>query len=726
MPIQPLIQRAFAGGEIAPALHARADQVRYVTGLRTCRNWMVLRQGGASNRAGTRYIGPCKTTSSNVSLMRYVSATPGESVLIEVGSNYFRFYRGGAIVTVPVVTAWNAATNYVQGDLAESGGINYYAIGSSLNQLPPNPAFWYPLTGDIYEIPHSFITLPYWDQSGNVITLTAHDSAPKELIYESLTRWVLRPVTTSPALPPPTNLVMTTSPGVGTVERRYLVTAAHASTFEESLRSNVLVTTTAAPTSAAPLVLGWTATPGAGEYYVYVDLTGNGIYAYLGTSMSNAFRDPGNIDPDYTITEPLDRALFAGAGDFPARSGRYQQRRLFANTVNDPESVWASRTGFASNFAISTPLQDDDAVTFRLAGKHYHAVQHLIGLKNLVIGTDGGGWVIGNATEPMTPSNVPSAQETYTGWHPLKPVVIGNSIVYLQARGSQFFDLRFAQEVEGLNGNDLTLFASHLFEGFTIESFDYQETPHSIMWAVRSDGTLLGVTYIREQEILAWHRHDTGTADSFEHVCVVPEDAEDVVYVIVRRTVGGVSQRYVEKLERRFIDEGEFDDQAFFVDSGLSYDGAPATVFAGLSHLEGATVAVLADGAYVGTKVVTGGQVTLTTAASKVHVGLPIIADLETLDVDVQGADVRGRRKRVNGVTLLLERSSRQFWVGPDASNLRQYVYPSHETPTDEFTGQAELSTVAQFGKYGRVLVRQVAPLPITLLGIIPDVEVGG
>lgn len=731
------MQRSFAGGELAPALHARADQVKYITGLRTCRNFLVRREGGVSNRAGFRFIAACKTTSASVMLLRYVSEIAGESILIEAGVGYLRFFKNGAAVQVTGVAAWSAATNYVQGDLASRLGVNYYAVAASTNQQPPNATYWYAMPGSIYEVPSPYGAngLFNWVQSGTVITLT-HPSEPiRELRYFGLTSWTIVLVSTAPAIAAPTGLNVVKG-GAGTRSFTYLVTAAAAETYEESNASGTFnVTSAAEPTLAAPHAVTWTPVAGAVEYYVYLDPYGNGTFGFLGTATGAAsFNDTGFI-PDFAVTPPIPRALFNTPNNYPACAAYFQQRRFFAYTNTRPEGIWASRTGFPSNFGISSPLRDDDALTFRIQGNTHNPVRHLIGLKQLIVLTDAGEWTVGEPKIPLTPSNIPADQQTYAGVADKRPVVVGNAIIYLQARGSILRDLRFEQEVEGLAGRDLTMFAAHLVDGYTIARMDYQQTPHSIVWAVRSDGTLLGLTYIREQEIWGWHRHDTGAGGVFEDVCVVPEPIEDAVYVIVRRTINAATVRYIERLASRNIKT--FNTDAFFVDAGLSYSGAPATAFSGLSHLEGQTVAVVADGHVIfngdpaasnaASFRVTAGTITLAVAASNVHIGLPVrYAEIETLDLDVQGASIRDKRKRVGSVSLLIDKSARTFWAGPDATHLRQFTRQTWEASGDEHTGQVTISLTSSFNTEGRILIRQTDPLPLTILGVIPSLEVGG
>lgn len=731
-----VVQRSFGGGELAPALHARADQVKYLTGLRTCRNFLVLRAGGVANRPGLRFIEACKTTSASVRLLPYASEVAGESLLIEAGNGYFRFFKNGAAVTVTGVSAWSAVTVYTWGDLAVQAGVTYWAKIPSLNHVPPNATFWSALPGSLLEIWHPFGADAFaWSQSGRTITLTHEDHAPYELTFEALTRWTVKPVTTAPTILPPTAVVLTPG-GAGARRFAYVVTAAQAETYEESLPSGAVINLGCAePTPLAPHALTWTPVTGAAEYCVYCDPYGNGTYGFVGTATGvAAFNDVGFV-PDFTVTPPIARVLFASATNYPKVSTAYQQRRFFGGTKTTPDGVWASRTGFPSNFGISSPLQDDDALTFRMAGGNHHPVRHLVGLKTLIVLTDAGDWTVGEPKVPLTPNAIPADQETYVGCHATPPVVVGNSILYVQARGSILRDLRFDVAVEGLAGRDLTVFSSHLVDGHTIRRVDYAQTPHSIVWAVRDDGVLLGLTYLREQDVWGWHRHDTD--GDIEDLCVVPEADEDGVYVIVRRTIGGGSVRYIERLAPREI--LDFDADCFFVDSGLSYSGVPVNNVSGLAHLNGQVVAVVGDGDVIydgdptGTHAadftVTGGTlpVDLPASYSHIHAGLPIrFPELETLDLDVDGQSVREKQKRVASLHVLLDASSRSFLAGPDASHLRRYTAPDFEPAADAFSGQVEINLTSTFNVYGRVLIRHDQPLPLTILGVIPHVTLGG
>jgi len=742
---ESVMQRSFAGGELAPAFHARADTARYLSALKTCKNFVVRREGGVENRAGFRFIRACKTTAATVMLMPF-HLPDGNGMLIEVGVGYFRFYLTGALVTVTGLSAWSAVVNYVPGDLVVQGGVNYYCHTANLNQVPPNTGFWYAMpAGGIYEIPHPYGGNGLFDynQSGAVLTLTSAFEPSHDLIFSSTTRWVVRPVTTTPAIAAPSGLGGVAG-AAGTLTYRYKVTAAAVETYEESNASTTAtVAACAEPTPTAPNVLTWTPVSGAAEYYVYCDRYDNGTFGFTGTASAASFNDTGFV-PDFNVTPPIPRVLFTTTNNFPRHSAFHQQRRLFANTVTEPDAIYGSRVGFPSNFGIASPLQDDDAITFRIAGNLFHPVRHLLSLKQLIVFTGGGGWSVGQPGEPLTPSNLPADQQLYAGAADVKPVVVGNSVIYVQARQSIIRDAQFSQGVEGLAGRDLTVYAAHLFENLTIRKIAYQENPHSIVWCVRADGVLLGLTYLREQEVWGWHRHTTiqqtltaQTSGIIEDVVVVPEGTEDVVYLLVARTIGGATVRYIERLAKRDARPAFFATDSFFVDSGLTYAGVPVTTVSGLSHLDGQVVAVVADGAVVfdgnpatpgaSAFVVTTGAITLAVAASLIHVGLPIrYPDVELLDMDAAGSDIRDRKKRVGSVSVLVDRSSRSFSAGEDETHLRQYTLAPWDTTERDHTGQLELSLTSSATKRGRVLIRQTDPLPLTILGVIPNVDVGG
>lgn len=804
-----LIQRSFAGGEIAPALYGRADQVKYTTGLVTCRNFFVERHGGVSNRQGSQFIAEVKDSSKRTYFLKFIF-NDAQTYVIEAGDRYFRFYREGARIIVSGVAAWNGATAYVAGDLVLSGGVNYYCVFAHTNHVPPNATYWYALTGVIYEVPTPYLAADLanlkTDQSGDVVTITHQGYIPAELRRTGHTAWTLAGVVTAPSIAAPTG--QTATPGAaGAFNYDYVITAVKAETYEESIASAVATAAaTAVPTTALPIALGWAAVTGAVQYNVYLDRYGNGIYGFVETASDVSFNDTG-LTPDLSTTPPIARTLFASTGNYPKTSSYFQQRHVFASTALNPETAWASRSGAFKNFTISSPSQDDDAVTFNVSGKKVNSIEHLIELGRLIALTGSGEWVIkGDSDGVLRPQAINPSQQGYRGASSVSPVIAGDSLLYVQALASIVRDLRFDVTIDGYTGNDVSVFAVHLFRGFQIQRMDYAEIPDSIAWCIRDDGTLLGLTYMREQQIAGWHRHDTDGL--FEDVCVVPEGNEHVLYVMVKRTINGSIKRYVERIPSRLITDVVTD--ARFLDSYLEYDGrntgsttmtltgegwtisstltltasagffvagdvgnvialeadgavlrveitayTSATVvsvkpertapvafrnvaipvwtkcvdeLAGLGHLEGKTVSILGDGNVLPQEVVTSGAITLARCYGIIAVGLPIEADVESLDLDFAGADIRGKQKHVASAQLLVEKT-RGVFVGPDVGHLEEYkpdIPEAYGEIPALLTGLIDLNIAAEWSDRGRIVVRQSDPLPITLLSLITNASIGG
>jgi hypothetical protein len=257
----------------------------------------------------------------------------------------------------------------------------------------------------------------------------------------------------------------------------------------------------------------------------------------------------------------------------------------------------------------------------------------------------------------------------------------------------------------------MTVMSSHLFQGHTILEWAYQQIPFACIWAVRDDGVLLGFTYLQEQQVAAWHRHDTDGL--YESVCTIVEWNVDAVYVVVNRTINGQQKRYIERFDSRQFTNVQ---DAFFVDAGLSYNGGPVTTFSGLDHLDGQTVSILADGNVHPQQVVTGGSVTLEYAASVVHIGLPVTAEITTLNLSVAGQNIVDKKKQISKVSLICA-ASRGIMAGPDSSHLREYKDQSgvlgSGTPIPMQTGMFEILTPSAWGKNGTVVVQQADPLPL-------------
>ncbi len=502
------IVRAFSVGEIAPALYARTDQARYEVALRTCRNFLVMRQGGATKRPGTEFLTEVEDSSVKVRLIPFVFNVR-QSFVLEFGNLYVRFIQNGGQVldpddnTIPL----EIVSPYVTADLP---GLQYV-------------------------------------QSGDVVTIVHPSYPPYELVRHSNTTWGLNAIVFGPTLAAPTISSVTGGDPATSKTASYILTRV-GENGEESLGS-APVTCAHPPTPTTPTFIEAVAA-GAETFRLYRQDAGSGVYGFVGEGIGDVIEwfDYGTI-PEVALQPPIDRTLFASEDNYPSVVAYYQQRLIFANSNTNPDTVWASRTGYFHNFTVSAITQDDDAITFRIVSDEVDAVRHLLNLGRLVVGTEGADWIIeGDGNGVLTPISINPRAGSYDGMAALKPIKSGARMLFLQALGSAVRELTANVQFGdySLVGGDVTLFSSHLVDGYSITDWAFQQEPLHVVWMVRSDGVMLGMTYIPEQQMLAWHRHDT---DGWvENVCVVPEGRYHWLYLVVRRIIDGETRRYIERM----------------------------------------------------------------------------------------------------------------------------------------------------------------------------------
>jgi hypothetical protein len=414
---------------------------------------------------------------------------------------------------------------------------------------------------------------------------------------------------------------------------------------------------------------------------------------------------------------------WGGSSGYPATVSYFQQREIFAASAGKPQTWWMSTSGGYLDFGKSVPLLDTDALNYTLASRQLEEIRHAVDLTKLLLFTCSGIWIVsGNSDGVILPGAINVKRQVQDGASHTAPLVIGSEALFITEKQNQIKAVGYNWQKDSYLGQDLTVMSNHLFEGHQVTSWAYQKTPFSTVWAVRDDGILLSMAYLPEQEVVGWSWHDT---DGFyEDVVCVSEGLEDAVYVQVLRTINGVPRRFIERFaNRKTLDIKD----AFFVDCGLSYQGAPAAVFSGLDHLEGKLVSILADGIVESQQIVAGGQVALSRAYSTVHVGLPYLSDIETLDMSVPGSDLLIKQKIVHQVTALLQETV-MLLAGPDfvRLNLQRQNRDFYGAPVDMVTDQVQLRIPTSWSRGGNVCIRQEDPLPITVLALVPEVTAGG
>ncbi len=676
------LQRSFSGGELSPEMFGRIDDSKYQSGLARCRNFITKPHGPAENRPGFAFVRAVKDSTKKVRLIPFTYSTT-QTMVIEVGAGYFRFHtQGGTLL---------------------SGGSPYEIA---------NPY----AEADLFDL--------HYVQSADVLTLTHPNYAPRELRRLGATNWQLTTIAFTPPISPPAAPSLSAT-GHTAVKYTYfyVVTAINAEGVSESAASASSSVGGNLFETGAIVTISWGAVAGASRYNVY-KLQG-GLYGYIGQTAGLSIVDD-DITPDLSKTPPIYETVFNAAGDYPGAVSYFEQRRCFAGTINKPQNIWMTKSGTESSMSYSLPIRDDDRIAFRVAAREANTIRHIVPLTQLLLLTSSAEWRVTSVnSDAITPSTISVRPQSYVGSSNVQPVIINNTLIYAAARGGHVRELAYNWQANGFITGDLSLRAPHLFDSFDIVDMTYAKAPQPVVWFVSTSGKLVGLTYVPEQQVGAWHWHDTDGV--FESCTVVAEGGEDALYCIIRRTINGNTVRYVERMaSRQFINQAD----AFFVDCGATYSGAPATTISGLGHLEGKTVNILADGAVHPKRVVTAGQVVLDQPASKVHIGLPIEADLQTLPLAVQlqdGSFGQGRVKNVNKVWLRVYRSSGIF-VGPTSDDLteaKQRTTENYGTPPALKSEEIPIVLNPSWADSGQIFVRQSDPLPLTVVSMTAEVALG-
>lgn len=827
-------QPSFAGGELAPSLWGRVDLARYQNSLKRCRNFITRQYGGADNRPGTRFVAATKNASKAARLIPFAFSTV-QTYALEFGDYYMRVHKDGAQVVYPT---------------------GHASAGQPVEIATPYPA--------------SAVASLKYTQSADVLTVCHQDYAPRQFSRYDHHDWRIseyapeegpfkdvafdKTVTVTASAATGSITITSTADifAAGNVGNLFYLEQASSDTpawqgakqmsdagaSPDGLlcRSNGKVYVADGNTAVTGQAY-WTGTTapshdegteqdGTGTYYSASPAGPMGVkwkYLHSGygivriTGVTDAKTATATVIrrlPDAVVsagTYKYAHAAWSSIEGYPGTVGYYQQRMVFGATKQQPQTLWMTKVGDFKSFGKSTPLVDDDAITRSLVSRQVNEIRHILPLDSLLVLTSGGEWLLSGPDDVLTPSTMSTKQQGYGGCSHLPPIVSGISAVYLQDDNATIQDLAYSLQADGFDGEELSTLANHLFAGREIVDLAYARRPNTVIWMVRDDGALVGLTYMKTQQVVGWHWHDT--EGSFESVCAIREDNEDAVYAIVRRTVNGATARYVERFASRRFDAIE---DAYFVDCGLTYDGrntgattmtvsggsawdyryetftvtastsyfnggmvgavlqlpygddgavlrleiesvtsgtvcvcranrdvpealrgvattdwrlARAT-FTGLSHLEGKTVSILADGSVHPQLVVSGGTITLQTAAAVVHAGLPYVSDLQTLDLSSVQDALRARVKNVPSVTVLAN-SSRGLLAGTgfDADKLfevKQRDAENYDQPIQLRTGLFDVSLTGKWETTGSVCIRQEDPLPLSVLSIMPDIVVGG
>lgn len=658
----------FTGGELSPRLDGRNDLQKYSTGCKTLENMIIFPHGSAARRSGTQFVAEVKDSTKETRLIPFEFSTT-QTYILEFGNQYIRFFKDN-------------------GQILSSG--SPYEISSPY------------LEAELFDIKFA--------QSADVMYLCHPNHPAKKLSRTGHTSWSLTSVDFTDGPYMDENISSTT-----------ISTSAHTVGTGRTL--------TASSTTGINDNTGFQTTD-VGRLIRFRDGYGK-ITARTSTTVVTIeiLEDMGSS----SASANWSLGAFSETTGHPSCVTFFEQRLVFAATLSQPQTIFFSKSGDYENMDENRggTIADDDAIIYTIASNQVNAIRFMTATRTLIIGTAGGEFAVsgGSVDTAITPTNILIKKQSNNGAANVDALAVGNATLFLQRARRKLRELAYNFDVDGYVAPDLTILAEHISEG-GFKQLSYQQEPNQIIWCVRNDGQLVGLTYQREQQVVAWHRHIFGGVFGSgnavcESVATIPtDDSEYQTYVIIKRTINGATKRYVEFIHQYDFDET--DDTSFnFLDSQLDYSGSAVTTIGGLSHLEGQTVSILADGATHPDATVSSGQITLARSSTKVKVGLPYTSLLQTMRIDAgaQNGTSQSKTKRIYEITARLYESI-GIEVGPDLNNMERIPFRSSANAMNSgisvFTGDKEIEFRGNYETDGFIFVRQTQPLPLTILSLYP------
>ena len=710
------IQSSFNAGELSPQLKGRIDLQKYRNGCETLYNFLPQLYGPARKRPGTRFVREVKTSANAVRLIPFEYSTE-QAYVLEFGDQYIRFYANGGIV-INGGSPYEISSPYSSADLSEldyaqSADVIYIAHP----KYPPYKlsrlgATNWTISAVIFDWP------PFNDENTTATTFTASAVTGTGITITASTSTFV-------------------SADVGSyfkfsevLESKYDQWEPGKSISSGALRhydGNLYQATSTATTGGRPPIhtTGTESDGGVNWEFLHNGAGYAQITAYTSGTVVTA-----NVITRLPATATSGTVKWA-EGAWSSRRGYpravtfYEDRLWFAGSNSRPQTLWASTSGDYENHQYGT--NDDDALNYTINTQDMNTIQWLAPTKILAIGTANGEFSLGatGSDAAVTPTNVRIIpQTTYGSADDVRPLRVGSSILFLQRAKRKLREYVYNFETDAFVAANMNVLAEHIAQDGIID-LTYQQEPNQIVWAPLTTGELTGMTYERAEDVVGWHRQNVDGI--VESVVTIPhwDGDQDVVWMVVRRTINGSTKRYVEYMEKYLTDE-----YAFYVDSGLTYDGSPTTTITGLSHLEGETVAVLADGAVHPNRVVTSGSITLQAAASVVNVGLPYVARVKTMPLEAGATDgvAQGKTMRINNLVIRLFQTGAGLWYGPNETTLDEMPFRSSDDAMDEalplFTGDTNLLPwPSGYENSPQIVIEHRLPTPCTVIALMPQVH---
>ena len=760
MGVYHILQASFAAGEISEEVANRTDLDKYQSALLKARNVTVKPYGGITKRQGTLFVGRAKYADKKCRLVEFPESA-NSSYMLEVGDKYIRVWYGDEYIGKEI------ATPFAESELEilrfnQSADTMYICSGNHPVQvLKRNGSYW--------TIRDINITEPYFDVSNGV----AIDGTEATITPSATTGSIT--LTASKA----------TFPAA--------ISGAHVQIQQEIAGQTKSLTVASGKTAECEALYcgkswkilshgkwGGTITiyksedgtswkeyrkyvgkyaDGTGdlnvsetgtfdeETYIKMSITANGgtcecdlsVYGYTHTGIVKITERTSDTQVKATVIKKLGSteatkdfafSVWNDAFGYPICSCFFQDRLCFAGNRYYPHALWMSRSGDYYNFGVEKAngtVTDDSAIMASLISRRMYKINHLVAGQDLIILTNGNEWIV-SGDNVVTPANVNPKMQTTRGSNECEPLFIGNRIIYVQRRGGTVRDMGYTYESDNYVGDDLTQLAKHLVNDYELVDAAYCQEPYSIVHFVRNDGVIIMLTYIREQNVYAWAQAAFAEGKALS-MCSVPSGEEDALYIVMRRSVDGKKETYIEKISA-FCDSTDIMDYVT-VDCARRFEfSKPTTAIAGLEHLVGETVQVLADGRRLPDCVVSSdGSIALAGAAESVVVGLGVemMVELPNVEAGTNGGTMQGRKKDIKEATLRLKNSLGGL-IGQDAERMDMIHYDEffEVTAYPLFTGDKRCSVPVNFNNDGRIVIVHNEPFPFTLNSIVRVVQFGG
>lgn len=736
------VQTNFTGGEVTPRIRGRSDFKKFANSCEKLINFVPSVHGVINNRSGTKHV--AKSAASNRLIEFEFSET--QTYIIEFGNLYVRFYSNRAQVTTTAsITAgsWSSGTATVTvashdalvGDKISVSGVtpSGYNVTNAIVTAVTATTVSYAVASDpgsytsggTLTFPYQ-VTSPYSDsdlselqytQSADVLFLVHPDYGPRELQRSAATSWAFVEFDFKDGPYDDVNVTSTTLALSGT---------------------SGSVTVTASAVTGINGGDGFKSTDvgrrirfNDGSNWTWLEIT-----AFTSTTVVTA-TIRGENPSSGSAVDNWRLGSWSDTDGWPWTITFHQNRLWFGGSDANPQNLWGTKDNDFDNFEPTKrdgTVEDTSGLTFQIASNKVNAIRWLQSdEKGLLIGTQGGEWVGRSRTEfdPITPTTFAVKRQGSRGSASnVRVHQIGSSVVFNQRAGKRFYDTSFRFDSDRYSAEDLTLLADHLFAQTTVKDVAYQQEPNTTMWVVTADGNLYSMTYHKDQTVVAWAKHNLGgTNVQVQSVGVISDTPYDLVYVIVKRTIDSSTVYHIEYIEDRFEIDDEICD-AYFVDNGITYDSTATTSITGLGHLEGETVAILADGAVHPDKVVSSGSITLNYSASTVHVGLPITSEIKTMPLwpDRLPYEPRGKLNRISEVLVQLHQSV-NFSIDTNNGTFETILFRKVNDPMtdniDLFTGTKRWAAGGMNDYESQIHIKQDKPLPITIVSLVARMQFG-